>query len=198
MARLNIFQGIPVLLNPEWSRNAPDGRSERHRPLRGRFQAGNEEPVAVFLVGMRINRLRALRHWLPVMFGMPGMLKELSEDPDSGLLGYRLLGGPGPRQVTVLQYWRRAGDVRAFAQAEGRTHNPAQQAFWKHYFRSNGAVGIWHEMYSVRAGAYQCVYGDMPATGMGAVSGLHPVVPAAEGGYRPSDDPVFTAQITGR
>ncbi|GAA4594659.1 hypothetical protein BJY16_001386 [Actinoplanes octamycinicus] len=192
MAGSALFHGSQLLMHPRWQRTGPVEDQVR----RGRFMAENEEPIALFLVGMRINRWRSLRSWLPVMFAMPGMLRELAADPESGLLGYQLLGGPGLRQVTLIQYWRRAGDIRAFAHDSGRLHRPAQDRFWKRYFAGNGAVGIWHEMFSVQKGAYQCLYGDMPATGVGAVRGLQPVVPKGEhGGYQPTTEPIFHSQL---
>ncbi|WP_194908512.1 monooxygenase family protein [Catenulispora rubra] len=60
------------------------------------------------------------------------------------------------------------------------------------YMRSNGAVGIWHEMLSVRAGSYQCLYGDMPPTGIGAFRGLDAVMNRPDGlGYVKGEDPQF-------
>jgi hypothetical protein len=40
-------------------------------------------------------------------------------------------------------------------------------------------VGIWHETYQVRAGAYECIYGNMPVIGL-AAAGRH--VPLAQEG----------------
>lgn len=167
----------------EWARpglHAASAPAAQEGVLPGRHLADGDEPVAVFLIGLRVNRWRALRHWLPLFRAMPRMLKELAADPDSGLLSYRLLLGPGPRQVMVVQYWRRAGDVRAFAAAGDRTHRPAQEAFWTRYAAGKGSVGIWHELLSVRAGAYEAIYADMPAVGLGAARGLRPAV------HRPS------------
>lgn len=190
-----MMNGMGLLARPDWTRGVRRTRKSA-RPRLGRFLAVNEEPIAVLLIGMRINRWRAPSRWLPVLFGMPGMLAELTADPDSGLLGYRLLWGPRFGEVTVVQYWRSAGDIRAFAHDQERLHRPAQDRFWSRYLKSVGAVGIWHEMYSVRPGAYQCLYGDMPATGVGAITGLRPVVPTGEyGGYRHSPEPVFASQI---
>jgi hypothetical protein len=190
-----LLHGARLLAHPQWQRQAPP----RAGVVRGRFLADNEEPIAVFLVGMRINRWRAVPHWWRVMFAMPRMLRELAADPDSGLLGYRLFGGPGLRQVTLVQYWRKAGDIRAFAHDAARTHHPEQQRFWEKYFAGNGAVGIWHEMFSVPKGAYQCLYGDMPAGGIGAIRGLCPAVPTSEhGAYRESTEPIFLAQTAGK
>jgi hypothetical protein len=156
--------------------------------------AENDRPVAMLLIGLRVNRWYAVRHWVPVLMAMPRMLRELAADPDSGLLGYRLLLGPSLGQVMVIQYWRRAGDIRAFAHDPERGHRPAETAFWKRYFAGKGAVGIWHEMLSVRAGGYQCLYGDMPPIGLGAIMGLQPAINREGGhGYDRGEDPVFTA-----
>ncbi|WP_232542813.1 monooxygenase family protein [Streptomyces sp. QHH-9511] len=153
MARSDFTQGIRLLATPEWNRGGPEGRAERRRVRRGRFMAAHTEPVAVFLIGARVNRWRSVRGWLPVFMAMPGMLKELTAEPESGFLGYRMLLGPSFGEVTFVQYWRRAGDIRAYATDSARSHRPAQSAFWRRYFTSNGAVGIWHEMYAVRPGA---------------------------------------------
>ncbi|WP_063771107.1 monooxygenase family protein [Streptacidiphilus neutrinimicus] len=175
----------PIL--PEWTRPglpAAPGSDAQGGLLLGRHLAESDEPVAVLLIGLRVNRWRAVRHWLPALRAMTPMLKELAADPSSGLLGYRLLLGPAPRQVTVVQYWRRAGDVRAFATAADRRHRPAQDAFWCRYATSRGAVGVWHELLSVRAGAYEALYADMPRVGLGAIMGLRPAVPRPSGhGY---------------
>lgn len=178
-----------------WTRPRPGAPSPR-KPVRGRHLAENGEPIAVLLIGMRVNKWRALRHWLPVFFAMPRMLAELRADSESGLLGYRILWGPWFGQVTVVQYWRRAGDIRAFSHDADRTHQPAQRAFMARFGRSRGSVGIWHEMLSVRAGAYQCLYGDMPPMGIGAIRGLEPAMPRHDGaGYIKGEDPELAALI---
>jgi hypothetical protein len=38
--------------------------------------------------------------------------------------------------------------------------------------RESGDVGIWHETYRVRAGDYECIYGNMPRVGL-ASAGTH-------------------------
>lgn len=79
-----------------------------------RVTAAAEGDVVVFLIGMRINRWRAVRHWLPALTAMPRMLKELTQDSDSGLLGHRSLSG-GPRVFTVAQYWESREKLLAYA-----------------------------------------------------------------------------------
>ena len=70
-----------------------------------------DEDVVVFVIGMRINRLRRIRSWWPAFTGMPRMLKELEAQPDAGLLGATLLFGG--RTLMVVQYWRSAEQLGA-------------------------------------------------------------------------------------
>lgn len=139
---------------------------------RGRWTANVEGDFVVFLIGMRINRLRAVGEWLPVARAMGPMLRELVPDETSGLLGYRVF--PGLRSVTLLQYWRSSEHLQTFANAEDRTHRPAWLAFFQRSWQG-GAVGIWHETYVVPAGSYESIYGNMPLTGLAKATQLVPV-----------------------
>jgi hypothetical protein len=140
----------------------------------GRRTAAAEGDIVVFLIGMRINHFRAPRSWWPVFTAMPRMLRELSENKSSGLLGYRLLLG-GPRIVYVLQYWESQEKLLAYASDQDRRHRPAWAAFNRYARAGKGHVGIWHETYVVPAGSYECIYSDMPAFGLGAATGVIPV-----------------------
>ncbi|MFI9048331.1 DUF4188 domain-containing protein [Streptomyces sp. NPDC053427] len=144
-------------------------------PISGeRVTAAAEGDVVVFLIGMRINRWRAVRHWLPALAAMPRMLKELSRDGDSGLLGMRRLGG-GPRAHGVVQYWESREKLLAYASDQGGQHRPAWAAFNRRVRSSKGGVGIWHETYIVPAGSYESIYVDMPPAGLDAAWGAEPV-----------------------
>lgn len=69
----------------------------------GRRQAHSEKPFALFLIGMRVNRLAAIGQWWPVITAMPRMQAELAKKPQAGLLWQRnFLSG---RVVMTLQYW---------------------------------------------------------------------------------------------
>lgn len=59
---------------------------------------------------------------------MPRMLKELSRDGDSGLLGIRGRGG-GPRMYGVAQYWESREKLLAYASDQSGQHRPAWAAF---------------------------------------------------------------------
>ena len=127
-----------------------------------------EGDFVVFLIGMRINRWWKIHKWLPVVKAMPGMLKELSANPDSGFLGAESSLG------LIVQYWKSFDHLEAYAKNRDALHFPAWKAFNKN-IRSNGDVGIWHETYQVRAGEYECIYNNMPRFGLGKVGELVPV-----------------------
>jgi hypothetical protein len=144
-----------------------------------RLTADIEGDFVVFLIGMRVNKLWKIHKWLPVFTAMPKMLAELAKDPSSGFLGatQALIS---PRMPVVIQYWRSFEHLERYARSKDAVHYPAWVQFNKR-IGSGGDVGIWHETYSVPAGAYECVYNNMPAFGLGKASAL---VPAS--GYRTS------------
>ena len=69
----------------------------------------------------------------------------------------------------MVQCWRNAADVLRFARAQYQAHRPAWQAFYARARRTPGAVGIWHELYDVVAGASHATYVDMPSLGLDLV-----------------------------
>lgn len=140
--------------------------------IEGRQTAAYDGDLVVFLIGMRINKLRAWKQWLPVTRAMGPMLRELSADPDSGLLGFRAF--PGLRSVTMIQYWESIEKLQAFANDARRTHRPAWTEFYKQSYQGSN-VGIWHETYVVPAGQFETIYGNMPLLGLGKVAGVVPV-----------------------
>ena len=62
-----------------------------------------EGDFVVFIIGMRINRFWKFHKWIPVAKAMPRMLKELSQKPESGFLGFQIFGGIPP---VTIQYWK--------------------------------------------------------------------------------------------
>jgi hypothetical protein len=124
------------------------------------------DEAVVFVIGMRINRLRKIRSWWPVFVGMPAMLKELEENPEEGLLHARSYFSG--RQLMVLQYWRSAEDLGRYAKDMSRAHAPAWAAFNKSAATATGDVGIFHETYVVPRDGIETRYANMPATGLAA------------------------------
>lgn len=144
------------------------------KPNPGRTTAAAEGEVVLFLIGMRINHFWAAHHWLPVFVGMPRMLRELSRDPQSGLLGHQLLSG-SPRTYYVVQYWESKEKLLEYAADPKRLHRKAWAAMNRRELKSRRHVGIWHETYVVPAGGYESIYGDMPPQGLAAATGVLPV-----------------------
>jgi len=131
----------------------------------GRFTAQTTEPFVVFLIGMRVNRLFALRSWTRVAAAMPPMLAELKRDPSLGLLHFETF--LYWRGVAVVQYWRTFEQLHAYAHARNAKHLPA----WAEFNRrigGNGSVGIWHETYTVNPGQHESIYANMPKFGLAA------------------------------
>jgi hypothetical protein len=135
-----------------------------------RMAAKLDGDFVVFLIGMKINRPWKLHKWLPVAKAMPKMLKELSQKPESGFIGFQILGGIPP---VIVQYWRSFEQLEAYAKDRDAQHYPAWKEFNKKV-KSNGDVGIWHETYKVRAGEYECIYNNMPPYGLGKAGMLVP------------------------
>jgi hypothetical protein len=103
---------------------------------------------------------------------MPRMLREpYTSRPETGFLGHTSLG-----LLNLIQYWRSFEHLEAYARSRDASHWPAWVAFNRAMKETRGDVGIWHETYLVSAGRYECVYNNMPPTGLGAASAL---VPAA-------------------
>ena len=94
----------------------------------GRATFDHDGDVVVFLIGMRVNRFRSVRHWCPVFTAMPRMLRELSADRSLGLLGY-FAAVQGLRTPTLVQYWRDVDSLLAYAAADDGEHRPAWAAF---------------------------------------------------------------------
>ena len=135
-----------------------------------------EGELVVFLIGMRINKPSRPDLWLPVFRAMPAMLAELSADPDSGLLGFRLaIGSGGP---SVIQYWSSSEKLYAYATDRNSTHRPAWARFNSMIRKSPGAVGVWHETYVVDRA--ETVYSGMPPFGLAAATSAVPIARRGE------------------
>jgi len=135
---------------------------------RGRTTVQFDGDFVVFLIGMRINRPWMVHKWLPVFIAMPRMLKELSQHPAIGCLGYEM------SLKIIVQYWRSFDHLEAYARSREHEHWPAWVEFNRKVKASSGDVGIWHETYLVRAGEFEAIYGSMPPFGLGRVGRLVP------------------------
>jgi len=153
---------------------------------RGRLSATVEGSLVVFLIGMRVNKPWKVHKWWPVAQAMPRMLAELQARPELGMLGGEMWFG---RTTILVQYWRTLEQLLAYAKDRNAMHLPAWRAF-NRSVGSSGDVGVWHETYSVPAGAYENIYVNMPAFGLGKFGKLTPatgVLQSAEGRLRAGD-----------
>ncbi|HEX9258937.1 MAG TPA: DUF4188 domain-containing protein [Acidimicrobiales bacterium] len=135
----------------------------------GRYTADvSEDGVVVFVIGMRINKLRKLRTWMPVARAMGPMIEELVSHPDKGMLGVEQ--SRQGRLFLLVQYWRSFEHLERFARATDDLHLPA----WREFNRlvgTSGDVGIFHETYVVPAGGIECIYNNMPDYGLAKAVG---------------------------
>jgi hypothetical protein len=81
----------------------------------------------VFLIGARVNKLRALRSLVDLggRRGMKHMLDYLVAHPDKGLLAYEM-GLP-----TIVQYWRSFEHLEAFAKDKDDPHLEVWRQYWR-------------------------------------------------------------------
>lgn len=127
-----------------------------------RHTAKIDGDFVVFLIGARLVKPWLFWKIIPVARAMSAMMKELEAHPELGYLGQEQWGA---RTSIQVQYWRSREHLMAYARNRDARHLPA----WKHFNQvvaSSNAVGIWHETYCVRAGDYECIYGNMPLFGL--------------------------------
>ena len=136
-----------------------------------RLAAHIDGDFVVFLIGARINKWWQVRDLMWFSKTMPKMLKELSALPseETGFLGYQTLSA-----LINVQYWRSFEHLEAYARAKDREHFPEWVEFNRRFKNRRGDVGIWHETYLVKDGAYEAVYSGMPSFGLGKVGELVP------------------------
>jgi hypothetical protein len=163
---------------------------ERERARPHRFRVDVPPGTVVFLIGMRVNEIRRVDRWWPVFAAMPRMLRELSRQPELGLLHAE--SWLRWRETMLVQYWRDMDSLMRYAAARESEHLPAWSTFNRRA-RETRAVGIWHEAYEVQPGTSHIVYRDMPPLGMGRAAVTLPVEgmppqPAARRGGAPEDN----------
>lgn len=137
----------------------------------GRMTHRWDDELVVFHIGMTVNRWWRVDQWMPLMSDMPKMLRELSVDADSGLLGFTmLLGARGPY---LVQYWSSLDKLYAYASAPTQEHRPAWTRFNRRVRANPGVVGIWHETYVVDR--TETIYVGTPAMGLPKATAVVPI-----------------------
>lgn len=138
----------------------------------GRYTAEAGDGFVVFMIGWRVNRPWKLRNWYWMSRQMRPMLEWLKNHPEEGLLGvqYALIGS----SPAAIQYWRSFEDLLRFSRNLSAPHLEA----WRRYNKviaPPGDIGVWHEVYRVRAGDYEAIYTNMPLWGLAAATRQVPV-----------------------
>jgi len=128
----------------------------------GRFTADYDGPLAVFLIGMRVNKPWKVHKWLPVARAMPKMVEELEAESAHGFLGAENVFA-SPLSPILIQYWTSFDALEAYARNNQARHFPAWGMFMTKV-GMDGDVGIWHETFEINR--YECVYGNMPRWGL--------------------------------
>jgi len=147
--------------------------------IEDKIAAERDEEFVVFHIGLRVNTFWKLHRWLPIFLVAPRMVRELTSDPESGLLGSRTVIGPGIRNVGFVQYWDSFEALRDYARDSDRLHFPAWQEYYEDGTKEDAAVGIWHETYVVDPDEYETVYNNMPPHGLAATETTD-IIPATD------------------
>jgi hypothetical protein len=142
----------------------------------GRHTHSYDGELVVFHIGMQINRWWRPDLWLPAFNAMPRMLKELSVDPESGLLGFELLLGSGGPYV--VQYWSSIEKLYTYASEPTAEHRPAWTRFNRAVRKAPGAVGIWHETFLVERA--ESIYVSTKPMGLPKATSHVPIVRAQD------------------
>lgn len=137
----------------------------------GRMTHEHEGDLVVFLIGMKINKPWRPDLWMPVFQAMPRMLRELASDPESGMLGSRLVADP--RGPWLVQYWNSVDKLYSYASNPDAEHRPSWTEFNQRARRAPGAVGVWHETFTVDKA--ESMYVGMPVSGLAKATSSVPV-----------------------
>ena len=116
----------------------------------GRWIARLDEPFVVLLIGIRINKPWHIHRWLPLVFQMSQMLRELNDNGDPGFLGGQTWFG---RTTVLIQYWRSIEELEVYSKAKHKNRTPAWETF-NRAVEGTDSVGVYHEFYSIEPGRY--------------------------------------------
>ena len=146
----------------------------------GRHTAAIDGDFVVFLIGARLNRLRAANRMRKVGAQMTQMQVVLARHPELGCLHTQNWFG---RTTLAVQYWRDFDSLERFARDKDLPHLQPWREF-NRLIRDTQDIGIWHETYQVAAGAHEAMYVNMPGFGLAAAGQVTPVGSASTAARR--------------
>ncbi|MCM2677183.1 DUF4188 domain-containing protein [Alkalicoccobacillus plakortidis] len=129
---------------------------------KGRITPKTDQPLAVFIIGVKINKLWAVHKWFKSFMSMRPMVAELYQNK-AELGFYHTDYFLTWRGITLVQYWDSHESIMSYSR--GAKHLKA----WKHFNKSVAAdhsLGIYHEAYTVAAHQYHSVFVNMPEVGL--------------------------------
>jgi hypothetical protein len=147
----------------------------------GRYTANYGDDFVVLHIGMRINYLRRVTEWWPVIRASVAMTNEAMQLPNSPLLASNtVVSLTDWRVIFSVQHWRSFDELMTWANDTELQHKPAQKEFFRRT-AYNGHVGVWHETYKVAAGEFEAIYANMPRIGLAAAGTYRQLRPSSGG-----------------
>lgn len=141
----------------------------------GRYTANHPDDFVVLLIGLRINKIRKFREWMPVFREAFSMTKEALTLPGQPLLGsYPVWKMDDRRVLFFVQHWRSFDALMEWSNDKTLLHRPGMQGFMRRT-AYNGNVGVWHETYKVATGQFEAIYANMPAMSLAAAGEFVPL-----------------------
>ncbi|MDQ0207722.1 hypothetical protein J2S05_002523 [Alkalicoccobacillus murimartini] len=130
--------------------------------MRNRVAVNSDIPLAVFIIGVKVNKIWAVHKWLKSVLAMKPMVDELYKNKEE--LGfYHTEYYLSWRGVTLVQYWKSNEAIMDYS--KGKKHTEAYKLFYKTAAASN-SLGIFHEAYSIEPNHYHSLYVNMPEAGL--------------------------------
>ncbi|MEN0642098.1 DUF4188 domain-containing protein [Alkalicoccobacillus gibsonii] len=129
---------------------------------KGRMKPNTDQPITIFVIGIKITKLWAVHKWFKTFMSMGPMLTELSQHKQQ--LGfYHSEFNLTWRGVTLIQYWKSEEALMNYSRS------PKHLQAWKHFNQRVAAdysIGIFHEAYNVPAHQYHSIFVNMPEIGL--------------------------------
>lgn len=136
--------------------------------VRGRKTAVIEGDFVVFMIGARPNKyMDGFFKWMGD--AMEAMIKEQEENPEIGCLGSESFVGDSG--TLLVQYWKSMDHLNRYARSNTNKHASPWAKLMK-MGRESADYGFYHEAYEVKAGAYDCIYVNLPPMLLGNCRGV--------------------------
>lgn len=126
-----------------------------------RYSATLDGDFVLFIVGMRINRLCAIHIWPAILLRALRIIRSATPGANGLLSREIVISGKG---IALITYWDDFDQWEEFGNSDNH-----HRSSWKYFYErviNSKAVGLWHELYSIKQGEYQTIYMQMPPKGL--------------------------------